>query len=152
MSNNREALAILEELEVEVVAKNVMPRPGQTRSVATLQRIVRRHGVDHARMVIMLIMESVNNRAALDEASLGAVSDVLAAFKRTYPGIYEASTSDLFAFFDQTPIANIRVLFTEGLDGVVNKRSALAGQLWERLVRKFGQHQDDWLDDRRVSA
>lgn len=152
MKPNREALAILEELDVGVVAKNVMPRPGQTRSVATLQRIVRRHGVDHARMVIMLIMESINNRAALDEASLGAVSDVLAAFKRAYPARYEASTTDLFAFFDATPVANIRALYTDGLEGVVNKRAALAGMLWERIIRVFGNPQIDWIDDRRASA
>lgn len=152
MSNNREALAILSELEVTVVAKNVTPKPGQTRSAATLQRIVRRHGPEHARMVIMLIVESVNNRAALDEASMGAVSDVLIAFKRAYPARYEASTTDLFEFFDATPIANIRALYTEGLDGVVNKRAALAGMIWERVIRVFGKPQMDWLDDRRATA
>lgn len=148
MSTNREALQILEELGVGVVAKNVAPKPGQTRSVATLQRIVRRHGAEHARLVVMVIMESENNRAALDEASLGAVSDVLVAFKRSYPARYEARTSDLFAFFDQTPIANIRALYTDGLEGVVNRRSALAGMIWERAVRVFGKPQIDWLDDR----
>lgn len=146
---NREATMILEELGVTIVAKNVAPRPGQTRSVATLQRIVRRHGADHARMVVMMIMESVNNRAALDEASLGAVSDIILAFKRAYPARYEANISDLFAFFDSTPVANIRALYTDGLDGVVNKRSALAGMLWERIIRAFGNPQIDWIDDRR---
>lgn len=148
MTTNREALAILSELGVEVVAKNVRPMPGQTRSVATLQRIVRRHGVDHARLVIMLIMESVNNRGALDEASLGAVSDVVVAFKRSYPARYEAKISDLFAFFDATPIAAIRAFYTDGLDGVVNKRAALSGMIWERIIRAFGRPQIDWLDDR----
>lgn len=149
MKPNREALQILEELGVEVVAKNVAPKPGQTRSVATLQRIVRRHGVEHARLVVMMIMESENNRAALDEASLGAVSDVIQAFKRAYPARYEGKISDLFAFFDATPIANIRALYTDGLEGVVNRRSALAGMIWERAVRVFGRPQIDWLDDRR---
>lgn len=149
MSNNREALAILSELGVEVVPKSIAPKPGQTRSVATLQRIVRRHGAEHARLVVMVIVESVNNRAALDEASLGAVSDVIQAFKRAYPARYEAKISDLFEFFDKTPIANIRALYTDGLDGIVNKRAALGGMLWERAIRVFGQPQIDWLDDRR---
>ena len=152
MTTNREALAILEEFGVQVVAKNVRPRPGQTRSAATLQRIIRRHGQEHGRMVIMLITESVNNRAALDEASLGAVSDVILAFKRSYPARYEANISDLFDFFDATPIANIRALYTDGLDGVVNRRSALAGMIWERAVRVFGRPQIDWLDDRGMKA
>ncbi len=150
MSNHREALAILNEFGVEVVAKNVMPKPGQTRSAATLQRIVRKRGVEHGRMVIMILMESENNKAALCETSIGAVSDIVLAFKRHYSALYEARISDLFAFFDQTPIATIRLLFTDGLEGVVNKRAALAGLLWERIVRQFGTPQLDILDDRKV--
>lgn len=150
MTNHREAMAILDEFGVEAVAKNVMPKPGQTRSVATLQRIVRKYGHEQARMAIQILMESENNRASLDEASIGAVADVLQAFKREYSGIYEARTSDLFEFFDKTPVANLRVLFVDGLDGVVNKRAALAGLLWERLVRQFGILQMDILDDRKV--
>lgn len=150
MSNHREALAILDEFGVGVVAKNERPGPGQTRSVATLQRIVRKRGFEHGRMVVMVIMQSENNRCALCETSIGAVSDVLLAFKRSYAAIYEARISDLFAFFDQTPIATIRLLFTDGLEGVVNKRSALAGLIWERLVRQFGSPQLDILDDRKV--
>ncbi|MFN3833411.1 MAG: hypothetical protein ACK4SQ_14390 [Allorhizobium sp.] len=152
MRPNREAVAILTELGVEIVAKNVAPRPGQTRSVGTVQRIVRRHGVEHARLVVMMIVESRNNRVALDEASLGAVSDVLIAMKRSYPSVYSNEITKIFEFFDQTPIAAIRLIYTQGLEGVINKRAALGGMIWERVVRVFGHPQSDWLDDRRLAS
>ena len=147
---NREATAILDELGIGVVAKNVAPKPGQTRSVATIQRIIRHHGADHARLALMLISESENNRVALDEISIGSVSDVLMAMKRNYPAMCRDDVSSLFAFFDQTPIAAIRAMYTDGLDGIVNKRYALAGMIWERCIRKFGNPQLDWLDDRKA--
>lgn len=149
---NREAIAILEELGIGIVAKNVQPKPGQTRSVATIQRIIRREGVDHARMALMLICESENNRVALDEVSIGAVSDVLLALKKNYPKLCRDDVSTLFAFFDQTPIAVIRAIYTDGLDSIVNKRAALSGMIWERAINKFGNPQLDWLYDRRVRA
>lgn len=152
MSDQREALAILNELGVTVVPKSVMPRPGQTRSVGTLQRIIRRHGAEHGRLVVMVIVESTNNLAALDEASLGAVSDILLAIRRSYPDIYVNDMTKVFEFFDVTPIANIRAIFTDGVDGIIPRRFALGGMLWERVVRVFGQPQMDILDDRRKSA
>lgn len=151
-SNNREALAILTELGVEVVAKSVTPRHGQTRSVATLQRIVRRHGVEHARLTMQVIFESDNNKAALNETTIGAVSDILLVFKRSYADIYERHTSRIFEFFDQTPIGVLEFLYVRNLDGITNRRSAFVGLLNERIVRMFGDPQMDLLDDRRVNA
>lgn len=147
---NREATAILNELGVAIVAKNVRPKPGETRSVPTLQRIVRKHGADHAREVIMMISQSENNASALDEVSIGAVSDVLLAIKRSYADLYENDIDKIFMFFDATPIATIRARYTDGLEGIVNRRSALAGMLFERVIRIFNEKQQDWLDDRRV--
>lgn len=146
MKPNREALAILEELGIEAVAKNVAPRPGQTRSVGTVQKIIRRHGKDHCRLVLMLITQSENNRAALDEASIGAVSDLVEEFKRIYPAKAENGISELFDFLDRTPIAQIRAAY---VGDCKDKRGRLCGMLQERMMRVFGVPQLDWLDDRR---
>lgn len=145
-ANNREALAILSELGIEAVAKNVAPRPGQTRSVGTVQKIIRRHGKDHCRLVLMLITQSENNRAALDEASIGAVSDLVEEFKRIYPAKAENGISELFDFLDRTPIAQIRAAY---VGDCKDKRGRLTGMLQERMLRVFGIPQLDWLDDRR---
>lgn len=152
MTNNREALAILSELDIEVVAKNVAPRPGQTRSVGTVQKIIRRHGKDHARLVLQILTESENCKGYLSETVIGAVSDILLVFQRGYPDIYERQTSRIFEFMDQTPIGAIEHLYVRNLAGITNRRSAFVGLLNERIVRVFGDPQLDLLDDRRMSA
>lgn len=144
---NREAVAILTELGVEIVAKNVAPRPGQTRSVGTVQKIIRRHGEDHARLVLMLIMQSENNRAALCEASIGAVSDLVEEFRRIYPDKAENGISELFDFLDRTPIAQIRAAY---IGDCKDKRGRLCGMMQERMLLHFGIPQLDWINDRRV--
>lgn len=149
MKPNREALQILEELGVVVVPKNVAPRPGETRSVGTVQKIIRRHGKEHCRLVLMLITQSENNRAALDEASIGAVSDLVEEFKRIYPAKAENGISELFDFLDRTPIAQIRAAY---VGDCKDKRGRLCGMLQERMMRVFGIPQLDWLDDRRTNA
>ncbi|NTA27419.1 hypothetical protein [Allorhizobium ampelinum] len=150
MACNREALEILEEFNVTVVPKNIVPKAGETRSVATVQRIARRHGRDHARFVIQAIVESQNNKAGLTETVIGAVSDIVLVFKRLYPTIYEKETSRIFEFLDQTPIATLELMFIRNLEGITNRRSAFVGLLNERVVRVFGTPQLDLLDDRRM--
>lgn len=144
---NREAVAILTELGVEIVAKNVAPRPGQTRSVGTVQKIIRRHGKEHCRLVLMLITESENNRVALDEACIGAVSDLVEEFRRLYPAKAENSISELFDFLDRVPVANIRAVY---VGDCKDKRGRLCGMLQERMMLHFGIPQLDWINDRRV--
>lgn len=151
-SNNREAVAILTELGVEIVAKNVAPRPGQTRSVGTVQKIIRRHGVEHARLVLSILTESENCKGYLSETVIGAVSDMVLVIERGYPDIYKRHMDRVYAFFDQTPIGAIEYLYARNLAGITNRRSALVGLLNERIIRTFGDPQLDLLDDRKMSA
>lgn len=147
MRPNREALAILKDLDIRVVPKSTVPKPGETRSVGTVQKIIRRHGEDHARLVLMLIMQSENNRAALCEASIGAVSDLVEEFRRIYPDKAENGISELFDFLDRTPIAQIRAAY---IGDCKDKRGRLCGMLQERMLLHFGIPQLDWINDRRV--
>lgn len=152
---NREAVAILTELGVQIVAKNVAPRPGQTRSVGTVQKIIRRKneqgedGMAHARLVLMLIVESENNKAALCEATIGAVSDLVDEFRAMYPEKAENGISEFFTFLDGVPLPQIRAMF---VGDCKDKRPSMKGMLRERMIRYFGMPQLDWLDDRRMSA
>jgi hypothetical protein len=95
----------------------------------------------------MLIMQSENNRAALCEAAIGAVSDLVEEFRRIYPEKAENGISELFEFLDRTPIAQIRAAY---IGDCKDKRSRLAGMLQERMMLTFGIPQLDWINDRRV--
>jgi hypothetical protein len=151
MSNHPEAEAILAEYGVEIVPKNVLPKHGQTRAVASIDRIRRRHGAAHARFVVMTLVETANNNTALDETGLWATSDIILAFRKNYPEIMENDVDRFFKFFDRVPVGRLQ-MWCFGLDGVTNKRAALTGLIWERACREFDTSQMDLLDDRRMTA
>ncbi|MCJ8520750.1 hypothetical protein ABID21_003973 [Pseudorhizobium tarimense] len=134
------AEAIFEEFGVKVVEKNVIPAVGETRAVATLQRIINRHGQDHARFVIMALAGCANNKAALDETGIWATSDIILAFRKNYPEIMENDVTRFLEFFDRVPVGMLQY-WCFGLDGITNKRAALVGLLWERACRTFGDRQ-----------
>lgn len=151
MTDHPEAMAIFSEFGVSVVPKNVMPRHGQTRAVASLDRIRKRHGKPHARFVVMTLVETANNDTALDETGLWATSDIILAFEKNYPSLMRDDRERFFTFFDGVPVGRLQ-MWCLGLDGICNKRSALVGLIWERACRVFGDPQEDLLDDRRMSA
>lgn len=146
-----DAEAILAEFGIEIIPANVVPQHGQTRAVVTVSRIIKRYGVEHARMVIMTLAETANNKARLSETAIWATSDVILAFRKNYPHIMAGEISQFFAFYDRIPVGHLQH-WVDGLDGITNKRAALVGLLWERAVRVFGDPQLDLLDDRRRTA
>ncbi|MDR6818487.1 hypothetical protein J2X76_003664 [Neorhizobium sp. 2083] len=142
-----EAEAIFAEFSIEIVPKNVMPQIGQTRAVGTLQRIIRRYGAAHARLVVMALADASNNQAAVNETGLWATSDIILAFNRNYPSIMENDMSRFLEFYDGVPIGILQ-FWLHGLDGITNKRAALVGLLWERAYRVFGAPQMEMFDGR----
>lgn len=145
-----DAEAIFEEFGIVVVPKNVFPAVGQTRAVATLHRIAKRHGEEHARFVVMSLADCANNRASLDETGLWATSDIILAFRKNYPAIMENEVSRFLSFFDAIPVGKLQYwLF--GLDGITNKRAALVGLIWERACRVFGDPQTEMFDGRNAA-
>lgn len=142
-----EAEAIFAEFGIEIVPANVVPKPGQTRAIASLNRIRRRYGEDHARFVIMALADCANNRAALDETGIWATSDIILAFRKNYPAIMENDVSRFLAFFDGVPVGMLQY-WCYGLDGITNKRAALVGLIWERACRVFGEPQAELFDGR----
>lgn len=145
-----EALAIFAEYGIAVVPAHVMPSIGQTRAIATLDRIRKRHGEAHARFVVMTLSETANNKAFIDETSLWVVSDMARAAAKNFPELVGNNVSAWFDFFDKIPLGYLQY-WTFDLDGVVSKRHALVGMIYERMRRRFGALavQPDLLDDRR---
>lgn len=141
------AEAIFEEFGIEIVPANVVPATGQTRAVATLQRIINRHGEEHARFTIMALADCANNKAALDETGIWATSDVILAFRKNYPDLMEKNVTRFLEFFDRVPVGMLQY-WCFGLDGITNKRAALVGLIWERACRVFGEPQGELFDGR----
>lgn len=153
MKHHPEAEAIFAEHDIEVVPAHVMPAIGQTRAIATLDRIRKRHGDDHARFVVMTLAETANNKALLDETMFWSVSDMARAFRKNFPRVMDNDLDAWFSFFDRTPLGQLQYWCLD-LEGITSKRRALDGMLWERAIRQFGPMaaQPDLLDDRRTTA
>lgn len=148
--NYPDAEAIFEEFNVRIVPANVVPLVGETRAVATLHRIAKRHGEEHARFVVMTLADCANNKAALDETGLWATSDIILAFRKNYPSIMENDVTRFLSFYDSIPIGMLQY-WCIGLDGITNKRAALVGLIWERACRVFGEPQGQLFDGRMTA-
>lgn len=141
-------LALLLEFRIEAIAKSAYPKPGQTRAVGTIRRIMERHGEAHMRDIMTVLAETSNNRASLEAEVFGATSDILRACQHWY----EADPSKFLAVFDATPIGELQAV-AHDLRGFVPLRAALCGMLYERVWRAYGPRstQPDLLDDRRIT-
>lgn len=150
MTPHPEAEAIFAEHGIVVVPAHVMPAIGQTRAIATLDRIRNRHGDDHARFVVMTLAETANSKAFIDETTLWLVSDMVRAAEKNFPELVTTDVSAWFSFFDGLPLGWLQYWALD-LDGVISKRHALGGMVYERMKRTFGAmaKQPDLLDDRR---
>lgn len=137
--------ALCDEFSVRIIDKSRYPGPGETRAVATLLKIINRHGVEHARFVMATLAETDNNKGSLDAAAFGAASDLLRARPE-----WAEDASKWLAAWDATPVGELQALAYE-LRGKVSMRGALAGMIYERLWRAYGPRsvQPDLLDDRR---
>jgi hypothetical protein len=138
--------AICQEFGVEIVPGHRYPDIGQTRAIETMNRIWKRYGEDHLRMVMRTLCETANNRACLDEVALWSASDLV----RACAPIIEAQASEWLDFWDRCPVGELQ-FWTQDLRGLVPQRHALTGMIYERVVRRFGPRwqQPDLLDDRR---
>lgn len=147
------AIETFREHGIQVVPANVVPGPRQTRAVATLERIKNRHGEAHARFVVLTLSDTDNNAGAIDEVTLWAVSDLVRAAERNFPALMENDLEKWFQFWDALPLGWLE-FWCLGLTGVVSRRHALVGMIFERMIKQFGElaRQPDLLDDRRKIA
>lgn len=136
---------LCDEFGVRIVPRSRYPRPGETRAVGTLARIIDRHGIEHARLVMTTLAETENNRLSLEAAAFGAASDLI----RACPDWVE-DTEKWYNVWDRCPVGELQAL-AQDLRGYSSVRAALAGLIYERIWRAFGPRsiQPDMLDERR---
>ncbi len=115
---------LCDEFAVDIVPKNIYPMPGQTRAVASIERLIRNHGEGHAWLVLCILAEGKGNNALIDETSLSAISSIVTACQ----DMIEADTSAFLELFDHVPIGPLMAMANE-LRGVVHQGHALAGML-----------------------
>ncbi|TRB03460.1 hypothetical protein EXN61_21580 [Agrobacterium tumefaciens] len=152
MTNHPRAEAIFAEHGIAVVPAHVMPAVGQVRSVSTLQRILKKRGEEHARFVVMTFAETENSKASINEYSLWAVSDLVLLAEKNFPELVTTDVESWFRFFDGLPFGWVQ-LWAADMDGIVPKRFAMVGMIYERMKRYFGplRVQPDMFDDRYKS-
>jgi hypothetical protein len=124
---------LCQEFDVRIVSKSAYPLPGETRAVATIRRIIDRHGVEHARLVMCILAEGRGNNALIDETSLVAISDLL----RACPDLVEQHTTALLDMFDLIPLGPMMALANE-LRGIVHQGHALAGMIYMLARQRQG--------------
>ena len=137
--------ALCDEFGVTIVPKSAYPQPGQTRAVGTLSKIIDKHSVEHARLVMTTLAETGNNKANLDREAFGAVSGLIRAREKDVE-----QASKWLQVFDATPIGELQFI-TQDLRGFFPLNAVLAGMIYERIWRAYGPRsvQPDLLDDRR---
>ena len=137
---------LCDEYGVRIVEKHRYPEPGETRAIATIDRIWRRYGEDHIRLVFSTLVETANNKLLLDEAGLWMASDMV----RKCRELIEKRAGDWLTVWDTIPGGELQFV-CQDLSGIVPQRYALGGMIYERIYRRFGPNADqlDMLDDRR---
>jgi hypothetical protein len=140
---------ICQEYGIAIVDGRAYPDIRQTRAVVTMERILRSRGEAHFRMVMSTLAETDNNQGQLDEYLFWAVSDLVEACH----AIIEERPTEWLECFDKTPVGQLQFIARD-LSGITHQRHALAGMLYERVVRVFGPNaaQGDLFDERRRTA
>ncbi|QND50801.1 hypothetical protein HB779_02035 [Phyllobacterium sp. 628] len=126
--------AVCAEYDLEIVPANVLPQPGQTRAVATMERILNKYGEGHFRMVLTTLAETRDNNCLIDETSLYATSDLILAC----PDWVENHTSEWLEWWDKIPLGPIMATISQ-LRGKVHARFALAGAIYLMLTHYSNQ-------------
>lgn len=116
--------------------------------MATIRRMIDRHGMDHARLVMSTLTETANNKASLEAECIGAASDLLLACQEQQ----EQDPEKWFQVWDKTPVGELQAVARD-LRGFAPLRAVLAGLIYERIWRAYGPRalQPDFLDDRRMN-
>ena len=116
------------EFDIEIIAGTSYPLPGQTRAVATINRIIEKHGEGHARIVLSTLAEAAGKQGLIDKYSLWAVSDLV----RACSDWIETDLSSWYEAWDQMPMG-FAMWECSQLSGTVPHRAGLAGMLYLML-------------------
>jgi hypothetical protein len=126
---------VCDEFSIRIIDGRAYPETGETRAVGTMDRILKARGYDHFRMVMMTLGETENNQGSLDEYLFWAVSDLVKACEK----VIETDPCKWLECFDAAPVGELQYIARD-LSGITHQRHAIAGMLYERIVRAFGPH------------
>jgi len=124
---------------VRIIEPHVTRTPGTTKCGRVLDRILERHGEEHVTLLLRTIMESENNRMALVEPILWAVSDVMLANPK-----WPAKGLEWLEAFDTLDLCGIWAKSKEA-NGAPPERHGVASKITEALQQRFGDGQDGRL-------
>ena len=129
--NARDARAreICAEFSIEIIPANLYPKPGQTRALKTIGRLLGKYGEGHLRLVLATLSETKGNEGLITETSLWATSDLVRACGKWV----ERDPSSWFAAWDEIPMGFLMWNCME-LAGISHQRHALAGAMYVMLV------------------
>lgn len=147
MNTRQRVESICAEYGVKIIDPRRYPEIGETRAVATMERILRNFGEAHFRLVMTTLAETANNKALLDEYGLWMTSDLVHACR----GIIDQDATAWLELWDAIPLGRLQFIAND-LSGITPQRHALSGMVYERVFRRFGPNanQLDLLDDRRT--
>jgi hypothetical protein len=104
-----------------------------------LEHIIKKRGPEHTILLLRTIMESENNRMALVEPILWALSDVIAANPR-----WTAKGLDWLVAFDKIDLCDIRSKAKDA-NGAPPERHGIASKVTDVLYARFGEGRDERL-------
>lgn len=116
------------EFDIEIISGTSYPTPGQTRAVATIDRLIEKYGEGHARIVMSTLAETAGNEGLIDKYALWAVSDLVLACSEWI----ETDMSGWLEAWDQIPMG-FAMWECRHLSGFVSQRAGLAGILFLML-------------------
>ncbi len=131
--------SICVDLEITVIQPHVTRTPGTTKCGNTFERIRRRYGEGHLILLLRTIMESENNRMALVEPVIWAISDVMLANPK-----WPDKGMEWLVAFDEIDLCAIWAL-SKRANGAPRERHGVAYKLTEILQNRFGEGKEEKL-------
>ena len=125
--------SLCEEYGIEAIEGSAYPKLGQTRAVATIQKLLDK-SEDDARMVMLTLAETSGNKACLDSVGLWTTFFLVRKYRREI----DADPSFWLKTWDEMPVGYMQALSQE-LGGTFHQKDALGGMLHWRLRRPYGQ-------------
>lgn len=121
--------AICEELQVSVVPVTKQRGVMETFAGQTMERVLKEHGPEHLRAVLISIVETENNKRMLVAPVIWGMSDTLLAHPTWFGGEFLAAMDGIdLADMHERAKANRRA---------AQPRQAIATMLFEKLREKF---------------
>jgi len=120
---------ICDELGIAVIPVTKQRGPMETCAVNTLEHVLRDHGAEHLRSVLMSIVDTENNKRMLVAPVIWAVSDILLAHPSWFGGSFlEAMDRIDLAAMHERAKANREA---------AQPRQAIATMLFDELRKEF---------------